>query len=120
MKNRFSIIIMLFLCFLSFETIYAQATCIKLKNGTQLSYPTNCIRKLYFSGNQLVLDLINPSPIVVVIDSIQTIHFNQTLIVHSATHSDAVKIDAPKQLLTLLMPKNEKKISIIRSFLTTI
>ncbi len=120
MKNRFSILILLFLCFLSFETIYAQTTCIKLKNGTQLSYPTNCIRKLYFSGNQLVLDLINPSPIVVVIDSIQKIHFNQTQIVHSATNSDAVKIDAPKQLLTLFTTKNEKNISIIRTLLATI
>lgn len=78
MKNRLSISIMFILCILSFENIHAQVTCIKLKNGMQHTYPTNCIRKLYFSGNQLILDLINPTPILVTIDSIQTIWFNQT------------------------------------------
>lgn len=120
MKNRLSIIILLFLCILSFEEIKAQATCIKLKNGSILTYPSNIIRKISFSNNQLILDLINPTPVILEIDSIQMIHFNQTLMVHSPRNSDAVEKDSPKKLLTLIMSKNEKTISIIRSFLTTI
>lgn len=120
MKNRFSLSFTLLLCIFCFENISAQATCIKLKNGSQRTYPTSCIKKISFSNNQIFIDLINPTPVIISIDSIQKIYFNQTQIVHSATNSDAVKIDAPKQLLTLFTTKNEKNISIIRTLLVTI
>lgn len=120
MKNRFSTLILVVLCILLLGNLHGQATFVKMKNGTQYSYPTSIIKKISFYNNQLVIDLINPTPIIIAIDSIQTIHFNQTLTVDSGTNCDAVKIDSPKQLLTLLMPKNEKTISIIRTLLTTI
>lgn len=120
MKNRFSTLILVALCILLLEDLHGQATFVKMKNGTQYSYPTSIIKKISFSNNQLIIDLINPTPIIIAIDSIQTIHFNQTLTVQTPNNNDAVKIDSPKQLLTLLMPKNEKTITIIRSILSTI
>jgi len=120
MKNRFSILFLVALLVLLLKDLNGQSTFIKMKNGTQYSYPTSIIKKISFSNNQLVIDLINPTPIIIAIDSIQTIHFNQTFVVHSLPNNEAVKKESPKQLLTLLMSKNEKTLSFIRTFLITI
>ena len=120
MKNRFSLSFTLLLCIFCFENISAQATCIKLKNGSQRTYPTSCIKKISFSNNQIFIDLINPTPVIISIDSIQKIYFNQTLTIHEPMESDGLKIERSSQLLTLYTTKNEKNISIIRTLLVTI
>lgn len=78
MKTGDSTFIFLLLLLSCLTELQGQSICIKLKSGTQFSYPTSCIRKISFENKQVILDLINPTPVILHIDSIQVIKFIPT------------------------------------------
>jgi hypothetical protein len=117
MKRKLCFLAGIFVLVLVSSTLYAQKLVVRMNNGVENSEPLSSVQKLYFAGNQIVVDYFTGSDDNYLLSDVRKLYFDLNVSVEEAQLSVQGKLivspnPANNSITILGIPKVPGRLSV--------